>query len=259
MADTSRFTPGTFTPNPRRATTGQLIAAQAAIETKLFLRHGEQLLLSMVIPIAILIGMHFVPFIHLDDPLGRSLPMVLAVAVMSAGFTGQAIAVTFDRRYGALKRMGASALPTWTIIVGKICAVAVTVILQTLILGAIAYLLGFHAPAAGIGMGILFLILGTAAFTSLGLLLGGTLGSEVVLALGNLLWFVLMAIAAIVTMEPDMSEAPRAILTLIPSVAMTQGLIDAFHGTANFFAAGVIIAWAAVGTWLATRHFKFTG
>ena len=134
----SRFAPGTFTPQPRRASTTKLVSAQARMETLLFLRHGEQQLLSMVIPIAMLIGFTLMPFLDLDDPIARLFPMVLAVAVMSAGFTGQAIAVVFDRRYGALKRMGASALPKWAIIAGKACAVVVVVLLQTLVLGAIA-------------------------------------------------------------------------------------------------------------------------
>lgn len=35
-------------------------------------------------------------------------PGILALAVMSTAFTGQAIATGFDRRYGVLKRLGAS-------------------------------------------------------------------------------------------------------------------------------------------------------
>ena len=40
-------------------------------------------------------------------------PGVLALAVMSTAFTGQAIATGFERRYGVLKRLGASPLPRW--------------------------------------------------------------------------------------------------------------------------------------------------
>ncbi len=47
----------------------------------------------------------------------------MMVAVMSTAFTGQAIAVGFDRRYGALKRLGATPLPRWGgIIAGKSAA-----------------------------------------------------------------------------------------------------------------------------------------
>lgn len=37
----------------------------------------------------------------------------MSLAVIATAFTGQAIAVAFDRRYGALKRLGATALPVW--------------------------------------------------------------------------------------------------------------------------------------------------
>lgn len=254
----SRFPAGTFAPAPRRASMSALVFAQAKMESILFLRHGEQLLLSMVIPIAMLIGVNYLPFINLDDGLRRSFPMVLAVAVMSAGFTGQAIAVAFDRRYGALKRMGASALPRWTIIVGKICAVVVTVAIQTIVLGSIALILGLTVSPLDILCIVVFLLVGTATFTALGLLLGGTLGSELVLALANLVWFALMGCAAIVMMEPSIPEGPHSLMMLIPSVALTEGFIQALHGSFDVFAAVVLAAWAAVGSWAATKLFSFT-
>ncbi|AGL26940.1 putative unidentified antibiotic-transport integral membrane ABC transporter [Mycobacterium tuberculosis CAS/NITR204] len=46
-------------------------------------------------------------------------PVIMALAVISTAFTGQAIAVAFDRRYGALKRLGATPLPVWGINAGK--------------------------------------------------------------------------------------------------------------------------------------------
>ena len=118
------FQPGTFSPAPQRASIGAMVRAQALIEAKLFLRHGEQQLLSMIIPLALLIGLTLVPVLDDADPVQRVFPFTLAIAGMSAGFTGQAIAVAFDRRYGALKRIGASGVPAWTIIVGKVVAVA---------------------------------------------------------------------------------------------------------------------------------------
>ena len=38
-------------------------------------------------------------------------PGIIALAVMSTAFTGQAIGTGFERRYGVLKRLGATALP----------------------------------------------------------------------------------------------------------------------------------------------------
>ena len=94
------FKPGTFTPAPKRTSAGAMLLAQGTMEAKLMLRHGEQQLLSVIIPLAILIGAA-----HLESVTKHGLhevfPMVLAVAATSAGFTGQAISLAFDRRYGA--------------------------------------------------------------------------------------------------------------------------------------------------------------
>ncbi|MDT5264099.1 MAG: type transport system permease protein, partial [Mycobacterium sp.] len=51
---TNRFAPGTFTPDPRPATVPKMLAAQFGLELKLLLRNGEQLLLTMFIPITLL-------------------------------------------------------------------------------------------------------------------------------------------------------------------------------------------------------------
>ena len=59
---TNRFAAGTFTPDPRPATVPKMLAAQFALELKLLLRNGEQLLLTLFIPITLLIGMTLLPF-----------------------------------------------------------------------------------------------------------------------------------------------------------------------------------------------------
>ena len=121
----------------------------------------------------------------------------MALAVISTAFTGQAIAVAFDRRYGALKRLGATALPVWGIIAGKSMAVVTVVFLQSIILGAIGFALGWRPHPAGLVLGAAVIALGTAAFAALGLLLGGTLRAEIVLAVANLLWFVFAGLGAL--------------------------------------------------------------
>ena len=92
----------------------------------------------------------------------------MALAVISTAFTGQAIAVAFDRRYGALKRLGATALPVWGIIAGKSLAVVAVVFLQSILLGAIGFALGWRPALAGLALGAVVIALGTAAFAALG-------------------------------------------------------------------------------------------
>lgn len=247
------FKPGTFAPAPARASIAAMIRAQAVIEAKLFLRHGEQQLLSLIIPLALLVGLTLVPVLPQSDPVQQVFPFALGIAGMSAGFTGQAIAVAFDRRYGALKRIGASGVPPWTIIAGKVVAVVVVALFQALVLGTVAAFLGFSTSVLGILLGLVAILVGVAAFTSLGLLLGGTMSSEVVLASANLIWFVLIGAAAYTTFR---GEVPW--LEWLPSVAVVQALSAGFAGSIAWVSLGTLFMWLFLGAVAAVRSFRFT-
>ncbi|HEY3477969.1 MAG TPA: ABC transporter permease, partial [Streptomyces sp.] len=122
-----------------------MIRAQAALETRMLLRNGEQLLLTVVIPALLLVLFSAVDIV--DTGAGKSVdflaPGILALAVLSTAFTGQAIATGFERRYGVLKRLGASPLPRWALMTAKTCSVLVTEVLQIALLTVIAFALGW--------------------------------------------------------------------------------------------------------------------
>lgn len=253
----SRFPAGTFTPDPGRNSTGTILAAQTRMETILILRHGEQALLSVVIPLALLIGFTVVPILHDADPVRLVYPFTIAVAAMSAGFTGQAIAVGFDRRYGALKRIGASGLPKWAIITGKTGAVAFVAMSQFILFTVIAVILGLQATMGALVLAYLIMMAGTAVFTVLGLLMGGTLAPELILALANLLWFVFLGAAALATMGPELPAAVDSALAVVPSVALAEAIREVFAGTVHVTNYVVLLLWGLVGGWLAVRFFRF--
>lgn len=257
MQPTTRFPEGTFAPAPKRAPMGRVLASQTKLESMLIWRHGEQMLLTMIIPLAMLVGFTLVPVLDSEDPIVTVFPMVLAVATMSSGFTGQAIAVGFDRRYGALKRIGASALPKWGIIAGKAGAVALMVTAQFLIFAGVALALGYRAPVAAFALGYAITMVGTVSFTAMGLLMGGTLGAEMILGLANLIWFVLLGAATFAAVGPELGDGAHAALTLLPSVALTESLIAAFAGRLAWFPLVVLIAWGAAAGAAATRLFRF--
>jgi ABC-2 type transport system permease protein len=260
---TNRFEPGTFTPDPRPATVPKMLAAQFRLELKLLLRNGEQLLLTMFIPITLLVGLTLMPLGSFGPNRAATfVPAIMALAVISTAFTGQAIAVAFDRRYGALKRLGATALPVWGIIAGKSLAVVTVVFLQSVLLGAIGFALGWRPAIAGLALGALIIALGTAGFTALGLLLGGTLRAEIVLAVANLLWFVFAGLGAL-TLEGDLeggmvSHTARFVARLTPSGALTEALTQALTMSVDWFGVAVLAAWGALAALCALRWFRFT-
>jgi ABC-2 type transport system permease protein len=256
---TNRFAPGTFTPDPRPATVPKMLAAQFGLELRLLLRNGEQLLLTMFIPITLLVGLTLLPLGSFGSNRAATfVPAIMALAIISTAFTGQAIAVAFDRRYGALKRLGATALPVWGIIAGKSLAVVTVVFMQSILLGAIGFALGWRPAIAGLALGAVVIALGTAGFAALGLLLGGTLRAEIVLAVANLLWFVFAALVAL-TLEGGLtSGALRTIARLTPSGALAEALTQAMSLSVDWFGLAVLAVWGVLAALCALRWFRFT-
>lgn len=246
--------PGLFSPDPHQAPLHKMIAAQGRVEAKLMLRHGEQLLLNLLIPAALLVAAALVPVFG-EPNLNILVPMVFAVAASSAGFTGQAIALAFDRRYGALKRVGASGVPPRAIIAGKILGVFAMVLVQIAILGSLAFALGWRLSLIGAMTGVAALFAGVAVFTALGLLLGGTLAPEIVLALANLLWVVMMAVLGWVAWSSQITDAGW--WNAIPTVALAGALEEALQGRWNELAWLSLAAWAVAGIGASARWFRF--
>jgi len=254
---------GTFAPRPGAAPLHRMVVAQARMETRLLLRNGEQLLLALVIPLIVLVGgiaaADHVGLKFSHSPVDTLTPGVLALAVMSTSFTSLAIATGFERRYGVLKRLGASPLPRSGLLAGKVGALLVVEVLQLVVIGAVALLLGWSPTLTAVGVlsAVAAVLLGTAAFASLGLFVAGALRAEATLAAANLIYLLLLAGGAVVF--PVDSYGPAGgLLSLLPSAALGTAMRTAFlHGG---FAAGaflVLAAWTAVGTLLTARTFQW--
>src|SRR5699024_6270946 len=119
--DTNRFAPGTFSRPSAPASVRRMTGAQTRMELSLFLRNGEQRLVALIIPLPARVALVAIDFGAVPEPRGdHAITAVLTMSVMGTSFTGQAIAVAFDRRYDALKRLGGTPLPPAVIIAGKI-------------------------------------------------------------------------------------------------------------------------------------------
>lgn len=251
---------GTYAPKPGAAPLPRMIAAQAALETKMLLRNGEQLLLTVVIPTLLLVLFSSVDVV--DTGKGKSVdflaPGILALAVMSTAFTGQAIATGFERRYGVLKRLASSPLPRWALMTAKTASVLVTEVLQVLLLTVIALALGWSPHGNPLTV-LLLLVLGTAAFSGLGLLMAGTLKAEATLAAANLVFLLLLVGGGVVVPLDKFPQAAQDALGLLPITALSEGLRDVLqHGAGVPWGnLAVLAVWAVVGLAAAGRFFRW--
>ncbi|MEU2456965.1 ABC transporter permease [Streptomyces sp. NPDC012473] len=251
---------GTYTPRPGAAPLHRMIAAQAALETRMLLRNGEQLLLTVVIPALLLVLFSAVDVVGTGagEAVDFLTPGILALAVMSTAFTGQAIATGFERRYGVLKRLGASPLPRWGLMTAKTLSVLVTEVLQVVLLTVIAFALGW-SPQGNPFSVLLLLVLGTVAFSGLGLLMAGTLKAEATLAAANLVFLLLLVGGGVVVPLDRFPEAAQSVLGLLPISALSDGLRDVLqHGAAMPWGdAAVLAVWAVLGLGAAARFFRW--
>ena len=135
---------------------------------------------------------------------------MIALAVMSTAFTSQAIATGFERRYGVLKRLGATPLSRGGLIAAKTVTVIGVELLQGVLIIAVALALGWSPDAspAAIVVVPLLVLLGTAAFSGLALLMAGTLRAEATLAAANLVYMVLLGVGGVVFPLTKFPAAP---------------------------------------------------
>ena len=257
-----RWAPGALSPRPGAAPLSRMLRSQTVAELRLVLRNGEQVLLSLVLPLGLLVLLVAVPFIEVDGATDRGaradffVPGVLALAVMSSAFTGQAIGVGFERQYGVLKRLGATPLPRSVLLSAKTLAVLAVQVVQVGLLGLTGLLLGWE-PRGPVLAVLLLVVLGTAAFSGLGLLLGGTLSGLTTLAAANLLWFVLLVLGGVL-FPLSAFGAAEPVLVWLPTAALSNGLRESLNGAALPLRDVVaLLGWAVVSLAAAARVFRW--
>ena len=247
------------TARPRAAARPARVLAQGRFETLTLLRNGEQLLVSVVLPAMALVGLTLSPYPALGNAhrIDVTAPGVLALAVASTAFTGQAISTAFDRRYGVLRMYGVSPLGRSGLLMGKLIAVGAVLLVQVLLLGGLTLALGWRPHLVGIPAALVAGVLGTTAFLGLGLLIAGTLRAEAVLALANLAWVLFLGLGLLLPVAtlPTWAE-PLA--SALPSGALGEAMRGALaHGTWSWGALGVLLAWSAACWALAGRLFRW--
>ncbi len=248
-----------LTPAPGAAPRARQLFAQTSMELRLTLRNGEQLLLTIIIPTVLLILFASAPIANLPKPrIDFLVPGVLALAVMSTAFTGQAIGTGFERRYGVLRRLGTTPLPRAVLLAAKTLSVLCVELLQVALLCVVGLAFGW-SPHGNVAAVIGLLLLGTAAFSSLGLLMAGTLRAEATLAAANLVYLVLLVLGGVAFPLTDFSSGVRHVLDLLPISALSDGLRVVLRtgGPVPLHDWLTLLVWAAVGATAAARYFRW--
>lgn len=245
------------------ATRTARLRAQTSFEVRAVLRNGEQLMVTLLLPALLLVGLVRTDVVSLStDGLAKIdfvVPGVLALAILGASFTSQAIATAFDRRNGVLRLLATTPLGRRGLLAGKVLGVLGVELVQILVLGLVALALGWSPALAGVAGAVVALGLGTAAFTALALVVAGTLRPEGVLALANILLVVLVVAGGVIVPAAQLPGVAADLAELLPSAALGDALRTSLT-TGAFPAAdlGILAVWAA-GLWaVATRVFRWS-
>lgn len=235
--------------------------SQLHTEVLLTVRNGEQLLLTLGIPVLLLVFFSTVDVLPTgtDDPVDFLAPGVLALAVMSTAMVSLGIATGFERSYQVLKRLGATPLGRPRLVAAKIAAVAVVEIVQFAVLVPVALALGW-SPSSPTWAGALgAVLLGTAAFAGIGLTLAGRLRGEINLAAQNALYLVLLLLGGMVIPFAELPGVMRNVAYMLPSGALADVLRDTLGSGGERPGASwvVLVVWAAVAPPVAARLFRW--
>jgi ABC-2 type transport system permease protein len=235
--------------------------AVTAMELRLLARRGENLLVTIVIPAAVLQFFASVNVLRTPGPpVDFLLPGSIALAVIATSLVNLGIATAYERRYGVLKRLGGSPLPRWGLIGAKIMTVIVVEVVQVALLLAIAWFVLGWRPAAGIspGLALVGLLFGTIAFAGLGLAMAGRLRTEATLALANGLFLVFLLLGGIVVPITELPVELAALASFVPAAPLTELLRIAFGaGGDPAPSLALLAAWAGLSSILAAITFRW--
>lgn len=235
---------------------------QTRTEVRLSLRNGEQLLVSIVIPLLLLVFFSSVDVLPVPDGVTERVdfltPGILALAVMSSSMVSLGIGTGFERQYHVLKRLGSTPLGRGRWVASKIALVLVLLVIQCAVLVAVAVALGW-SPGGSPWLAPLAILLGASAFAGLGLLMAGTLRGTVTLALANGLYLVLLLLGGMIIPFDRMPGPIGAVGEVLPSGALSQILQSCLRDGAP--AAGsswiVLVAWAVAMPLATMRSFRW--
>jgi ABC-2 type transport system permease protein len=242
-------------PGTGRAPVRVVIARQAVMELRLLTRRADALVVMTIPPVLALFGVGLTEVIVLptDDRLGFIVPGAIALAVMATAFVGLAAATGYERSYGVLKRLGASALPSWGLLLAKVGAITVLVETQCLLLVGTGMLLGWRPNPAGVIGAIGLVALATLAFAGLGLIMAGRLRAEATVGMANLLYLLMIVFGNVVF---PLSDGVVSGTQLLPVTALAQGLRSALTAGAgvpvgywNLLALWAVLGAVAVALW----------
>jgi ABC-2 type transport system permease protein len=192
-------------------------------------------------------------------------PAIITLAIVSATMQSLAISLTVDRENGILKRGRGTPLPNWAFFAGRIGnAIVISVLMLILVVALGRLIYDVEVPWDKLPAVLVTLLVGAAAFCSLGIALTAAIPSEDAAApISNVAVLPLYFLSGVFIPE---TEIPSGVLEFADFFPIRH-FFEAFFASYDPATAGsgfewghlaIVAAWGIAGLAVAIRTFRWT-
>jgi ABC-2 type transport system permease protein len=246
-----------------------LVAWQIRYEQRAYWRNRGRGIFTFVFPLMFLVifaSLNKGTTLHSQGNIAYDeffVPGILAYGIIATTYVNMAISTSILRDNGVLKRMQGTPLPRWAYVAARIGSTVLIVALMcviTLGLGAAAY--GVSVRGSTLPGMIVTLLVGTAAFTTLGIGITRVIpNSEAAPVIVNLTVLPLTFISSIWFPTNGMPKGLLDVAKAFPIQPLANGLQYAFNphtvgSGLNGADIRTLAIWTAVGVWMMVRFLR---
>lgn len=248
-----------------------LVGHQFRYDQRTFWRNPAAVFFTVLLPVIFLFLLATIfgndPIEELDGitPATYYVPAIITLGIVSATMVSLANSLTVDRESGILKRTRGTPLPSSVFIAGRVGNSLVVSALSLLALSAIGLVFySVEIPWEHAAAVLLTLVVGAAAFCSLGIALSAAIPSEQAAPpITNVTVLPLYFLSGVFIPESEIPDGVLKVADLFPIRHFFEAFFAAWDPatTGSAFAwshLAVVAAWGALGFVLAVRFFRWT-
>lgn len=251
------------------ATPWRLLRPETRVQTKIFFRTPIAAFFTLAFPLFFLVLINLLNSGATIDSLGGiplaqfTTPGIAVFGMVTATFTNLAINTAAARDSGVLKRVLSTPVPMSVHLAGRLCAAVLIGVVSVVIMLAIGVLLfGVEIPWSELPLILLLMVLGAAAFSSLGLAVAAlSPNARSAPALANAFILPLAFISGIFFPLEGAPDWLQTVASLFPLEPFASAVIEIFNPTLDpgfpWRALITMALWLVAGVVLAVRYFSW--